>query len=197
VQQREIGARRERSLAIIHREPELLVPGDVDFIAHALVVPATDPGEIEWRDANVEKIAMDLAKAFEEAEGANVKFVHTPSLARAAGLPEHPGFDLLSLRHDNQQRCIEVKGRVGTGEIEITDNEWARACNLRSDYWLYVVYHCGTPTPQLVRVQDPFGNLLVRPFSRTQSVERTIRATVESSGVKIGHTQILEVGEIQ
>lgn len=195
-QQRELGNRRERALSIIRREPELLVPGDVDFIAHALVVPSTDPTELEWRDANVEQIAMDLAKAFEEAEGGAVKFVHTPNLARAAGLPEHPGFDLLSLRHGNQQRCIEVKGRVGTGEIEITDNEWARACNLRSDYWLYVVYHCGTSTPQLVRVQDPFGSLLVRPFSRNQSVERTIRATVESSGVKIGHAQILEVGDI-
>lgn len=195
-QQREINTRREHSLTILRREPELLVPGDVDFIAHALVVPATDPIEIEWRDANVEQIAMDLAKAFEEAEGARVKFVHTPSLAKAAGLPDHPGFDLLSLRRSNEQRCIEVKGRVGTGEIEITDNEWARACNLRDDYWLYVVYNCGTSTPQLVRVQDPFGSLLVRPFSRKQTVERTIRATVESGGVKIGHAQVMEACEV-
>ncbi len=195
-QQREIGARRDRALAILRREPELIVPGDVEFIAHALVVPSTDPGESDWREANVEQIAMDLAKAFEEADGANVKFVHTPGLARAAGLPDHPGFDLLSLRPGNRQRCIEVKGRAGTGEIEITDNEWARACNLRDDYWLYVVYHCGTPTPQLVRVQDPFESLLVRPFSKTQTIERTIRATVELGGVKIGHAQILEVGDI-
>jgi transcriptional regulator with XRE-family HTH domain len=195
-QQRDIGVRREHALAIIRREPELFVPGDVDFIAHALVVPATDPGEIEWRNANVEQIAMDLAKAFEQAEGAIVKCVHIPGLARAAGLPDHPGFDLLSVRTGNQQRCIEVKGRAGTGEIEVTDNEWARACNLREDYWLYVVYHCGTSTPQLVRVQDPFESLLVRRFSKTQTVERTIRATVESSGVKIGHSQILEVGEL-
>ncbi|MAT40372.1 MAG: hypothetical protein CL946_12290, partial [Ectothiorhodospiraceae bacterium] len=195
-QQREISTRKARALAIIHREPELLVPGDVDFIAHALVVPTTDKSEIEWRDKNVEQIAMDLSKAFEEAEGGKVKYVHTPALARAADLPDHPGFDLLSQRPNDQQRCIEVKGRVGTGEIEITDNEWARACNLREDYWLYVVYHCGTPTPQLVRVQDPFGNLLVRPFNRTQTTERTIHATVESGGVRIGHAQIMEAGDI-
>ncbi|NLO34549.1 MAG: DUF3883 domain-containing protein, partial [Candidatus Hydrogenedentes bacterium] len=195
-QQRELSSRRERAISIIRREPELLVPGDVDFIAHALVVPATDPAEIEWRDANVEQIAMDIAKAFEEAEGAKVKFVHTPSLARAAGLPQHPGFDLLSIRHGDQQRCIEVKGCSGTGEIQITENEWARACNLREDYWLYVVYHCGTSTPQLVRIQDPFGTLLVRLFSRTQTVDRTIHATVETSGVKIGHAQIMEIGKI-
>lgn len=195
-QQRELSGRRERSLTIIRREPELIVPGDVDFIAHALVVPSTDPAELEWREANVEQIAMDLTKAFEEAEGATVKFVHNPKLARSAGLPDNPGFDILSIRPGNRQHCIEVKGRVGAGEIEVTDNEWARACNLREDYWLYVVYHCGTPTPQLVRVQDPFGSLLVRPFSRTQTVERTIRGTVETSGVRIGHAQIMEVGEM-
>lgn len=195
-QQRDLSNRLERIISVIRREPELLVPGDVDFIAHALVVPSTDPAELEWRDANVEQIAMDLAKAFEEAEGATVKFVHTPKLARAVSLPDHPGFDILSLRSSNRQRCIEVKGRVGAGEIEVTDNEWARACNLREDYWLYVVYHCGTSTPQLVRVQDPFGSLLVRPFSKTQKIERTIRSTVETSGVRIGHAQILEVGEV-
>jgi superfamily II DNA or RNA helicase/DNA-binding XRE family transcriptional regulator len=191
-QQRELGDRRERALSIIRREPELLVPGDVDFIAHALVVPATDPAELEWRDANVEQIAMDLAKAFEEAEGGAVKYVHTPKLARAAGLPENPGFDLLSVRAGKRQRCIEVKGRIGSGEIEVTDNEWARACNLREDYWLYVVYHCGSPAPQLVRIQDPFDKLLVHPFVKTQRVE----TTREISGVRVGQTQILEAGEV-
>jgi superfamily II DNA or RNA helicase len=186
-QQRDLSNRLERSLTMIRREPELLVPGDVVFIAHALVVPSTDPAELEWRDANVEQIAMDLAKAFEEAEGATVKFVCTPKLARAAGLPDYPGFDILTLRSlGNQQRCIEVKGRIGAGDVEITDNEWARACNLRGDYWLYVVYHCGTSKPQLVRVQDPFGSLLVRQ----------IRGTMESGGVRVGHARIMEVAQI-
>lgn len=194
-QQRDLASRRERAIAIIRREPELLVPGDVDFIAHALVVPSIDPADLEWRDANVEQIAMDLVKAFEEAEGATVKFVHTPKLARSAGLPDHPGFDVLSLRAGSRRRCIEVKGRAESGDVDITDNEWAKACNLREDYWLYVVYHCGSPTPQLVRVQDPFGSLLVRPFNRTQAVERTIRATVDTSGVRIGYTQVMEAGE--
>jgi hypothetical protein len=107
--QRDSSNRLETILNVIRREPELIVPGEVNFIAHALVVPSIDPAELEWRDANVEQIAMDLAKAFEEAEGATVKFVHTPKLARAAGLPDHPGFDVLSVRSGNRQRCIEVK----------------------------------------------------------------------------------------
>jgi len=194
-QQRELRARRDRSLAVIRREPELIVPGSIDYIAHALVVPSGAQADRERLDANVEMIAMNLVKACEETAGATVRFVHTPELARAAGLPEHPGFDVLSLRPGDERRCIEVKGRAATGEIEVTDNEWARACNLRGEYWLYVAYHCATPTPQLVRVQDPFAKLLVRPFTKCQTITRTITATTENSGVRISEQQINAAGE--
>lgn len=191
-QQRDLRARRDQALAIIRREPELIVPGNIDFIAHALVVPSSAKADRERLDANVEQIAMNLVKAYEEASGATVRFVHTPELARAAGLPENPGFDILSLRKGKERRCIEVKGRAAIGEIEVTDNEWARACNLRDEYWLYVAYHCATPTQQLVRVQDPFDKLLVRPFSKSQ----TITATVETGGVRISQQQVTEAGEM-
>jgi superfamily II DNA or RNA helicase/DNA-binding XRE family transcriptional regulator len=191
-QQRALSQRRDKALAMLRREPELIVPGAVEFIAHALVVPSTDQADLERHQANIEQIAMDLVRAFEEGAGAKVRFVHTPELARAAGLPDHPGFDVLSIRPSHERRCIEVKGRANTGEIEVTDNEWARACNLRADYWLYAVYHCTTPTPQMVRVQDPFEKLLVRPFTKTQIVE-TVR---EVGGVRIAHAQVLEVGEV-
>ncbi|MBM4081893.1 MAG: DUF3883 domain-containing protein [Planctomycetes bacterium] len=61
-----------------------------------------------------------------------------------------------------EKRAIEVKGRAGTSDIEVTANEWAKACNMRQGYWLYAVYDCATPNPRLVRVQDPFGNLLAK-----------------------------------
>ena len=195
-QQRELRHRRDQALVVIRREPELLVPGSIDFIAHALVVPSAAKADRERLDVNVEQIAMDLVRVYEEASGASVRFVHTPELAQAAGLPEHPGFDVLSIRPGDERRCIEVKGRAATGEIEVTDNEWARACNLRADYWLYVAYHCATPAPQLVRVQDPFGKLLVRPFSRAQTATRTITATVETGGARISQQQVTEAGEV-
>lgn len=191
-QQRGLAAQRDRALSIIRREPELIVPGDVNFIAHALVVPSTEQADIEQLQANVEQIAMELTRAYEEAAGAKVKFVHTPELARKEGLPDHPGFDVFSHRKSGGRRCIEVKGRAGTGEIQVTDNEWARACNLRQDYWLYVVYHCATSTPQIVRVQDPFDKLLVKPFKKTQIVE----SVQEIGGVRISHSQVMEVGEV-
>ena len=40
-------------------------------------------------------------------------------------------------------------------------NEWRQACNLGERYWLYAVFGCATPAPQLYRVQDPFRTLLV------------------------------------
>jgi hypothetical protein len=195
-QQRALSTRRDNALTILRREPELIVPGNIDFIAHALVIPSSNPEDIERHQTNVEQVAMELVQAFEEAAGATVKLVHTPALARAAGLPDNPGFDILSQYSDGSRRCIEAKGLSGVGPVEVTENEWAKACNLRQDYWLYVVYHCATPTPQMVRVQDPFEKLLVRPFTKVQTTERTIRSTREVSGVWIGHTQVMEVGEM-
>jgi len=132
------------------------------FVAHALVVPSFDSADMERHQADVEMVAMRVASAFEEAAGASVQDVHTPELARAAGLPDSPGFDLLSVRSRAARRAIEVKGRAGTGEIEVSANEWARACNMREAYWLYAVYDSATARPRLVRVQDPFGRLLAR-----------------------------------
>lgn len=195
-QQRAISSRKEKIVTTLRREPELIVPGDVKFIAHALVITSSEQADIERHHDNVEQIAMDLVRAYEEASGAKVKFVHTPELALAAGLPSNPGFDILSIHSNGSRRCIEVKGLSGIGPVAVTENEWAKACNLRQDYWLYVVYHCATPTPQMVRVQDPFEKLLVRPFTRVKTTENTIISTREVSGVWIGQTQILEVGEV-
>jgi hypothetical protein len=106
-----------------------------------------------------------------------VKDVSTPALAHAAGLPERPGFDLLSLRPSGEERGIEVKGRAGIGDIEITENEWVKACNLRDRYWLYVVYECATAHPRLLRIQDPFEKLIVRAKGGAVIAEQQIFET--------------------
>jgi SNF2 family DNA or RNA helicase len=160
--QRQLANRRDSALAVLRREPELIAPGTITFVAHALVVPSFDPMDLEQHEINVELVAMKIAQAFEEAAGARVLDVHTPELARMAGLPDNPGFDLLSIRSGNERRAIEVKGRAGIGDVEVSANEWAKACNMRQGYWLYATYDCATPSPRLVRVQDPFGSLLAR-----------------------------------
>jgi len=72
------------------------------------------------------------------------------------------GYDLRSHRPDGNVLYIEVKGRAGLNQIQMTENEWRQAANHRDKYWLYTVYHCETQTPQLHRVPDPFGTLLAK-----------------------------------
>lgn len=160
-QQRALKERRQAALLRARREVELIEPGVVEIIATALVQPSQIPEDVRARDLEVERIAMEIAIAAEQAEGAEVQDVSTPPKARLAGLPDYPGFDLFSKR-SGEERGIEVKGRVGTGAIELTENEWARAINERERYWLYAVFDCGTPNPRLFRVQDPFGTLFGR-----------------------------------
>lgn len=164
-QQRGLAQRREQALLRARREVELIQGGQVEILATALVQPSTDPEDIEARDLDVERIAMEVAIAYESARGAEVRDVSTPDKARLAGLNDYPGFDLLSKR-TGEERSIEVKGRVGEGPIELTENEWARACILRERYWLYAVFDCGSARPRLLRVQDPFGTLIARARGR-------------------------------
>jgi hypothetical protein len=174
--QRNLSAQRERACAELMMEPDLVRAEEPVFIAHALVVPSTDPEERKRHDREVEKIAMLKAIGFEEEHGRLVVDVSAPEKAVMQGLEAWPGFDLLS-RHANGQagngkgavpagrqgpNAIEVKGRAGVGEIEVSDNEWAKACNLRDRYWLYVVFNCAGAHPELHRIQDPFGKLIAR-----------------------------------
>ena len=53
-----------------------------------------------------------------------------------------------------------MKGRAGVGDVELTENEWAKACNQRDRYWLYVVFECASYQPRLLRICDPFGLLI-------------------------------------
>jgi hypothetical protein len=177
--QHALAAQRERAVAILHREPDLVEVGEVTFLTHALVIPSSDPAERERHDQEIERIAMQVARAYEESLDARVDDVSTPELARLAGFEKSPGFDLLSHRSNDEKRCIEVKGRRAVGDIELTENEWAKAANLRQDYWLYTVYDCATAHPRLLRVQDPFVKLLVRA----------------KGGVIIGEASVFDVAE--
>jgi len=159
-QQQMLTSKKESLLAVLKREPDLIGPGEIKLLAHALILPSKNPEDKERYDREIELIAVQIARIYEEKGArANVTDVSTPNGALQAGLGATPGFDLLSKRPDGTFRCIEVKGRRGIGDIELTENEWARSANLRRDYWLYVVYDCVTSHPSLFKVRDPFGNL--------------------------------------
>ena len=160
--QKSLESRKREALESLRREPDLIHAETIQFLAHALVLPSDDPEDQKQFDAQVEAIAMKVAISHEEAAGAVVRDVSKPNLARAAGLTDNPGFDLLSQHAVHGQKGIEVKGRAGIGDVELTENEWAKACNERQRYWLYVVFDCGTAHPRLLRVRDPFGKLIVK-----------------------------------
>ncbi len=175
-EQRQLAERRAAVMDAADLEPTLVEARPLRFIAHFLVVPADGDEARQRFDAEVEATAVRVAIAHEEALGAVVQDVSTPAQARAAGLIDWPGFDLLSKRPSGEELAIEVKGRATSGSIELTENEWARACNLREGYWLYVVYGCGSAHSQLLRVQDPFGALVASPTGGMVIDQRQIAA---------------------
>lgn len=145
----------ERSKAMLREEtlPELLEIGDLRRIALAMVVP--DPSE-EAKEAfnrDIEAMAMRIAINYEvDHYSAKVFDVSNPRLGK--------GYDLESHRANGEKIAIEVKGRAGRSVVHMTENEWPTAANVRDKYYLYTVFDCAS-TPQLFRIQDPFGKLLV------------------------------------
>ena len=107
--QRDLTTQRSHTLATLEAEPDLIQAGEVEFLAHALVVPVQDSHEMERYDADVETVAVQVATAYEERFDAEVADVSRPELARRAGLTDWPGFDLRS-RRPGEERAIEVKG---------------------------------------------------------------------------------------
>ncbi len=124
---------------------------------------------------------MQVARIYEEEHhDATVLDVSTAAGALAAGLEEWPGFDLLSHRPLGERMAIEVKGRAGIGDVELSENEFVKACNLRDRYWLYVVFDCAKTTPMLRRIQDPFGKLIYHEKKRVIIDEEAIFAVAEA-----------------
>ena len=181
IRQQALQLHRDQALTTVQREPELIAIANVTFLAHALVLPSSDPEDEKLYDMSAELVAMRIASAHEEAAGARVVDVHAPPLARAAGLTDNPGFDMLSYRPGGEIRQIEVKGRAGaSGKVELSRNEWIAACTNEAAYWLYAVYGCATPTPTLLRVQNPFNKQLGMPKEGWMIDKQEIVAAAES-----------------
>ena len=153
---------REQRLQLLQQQMEL-TPQVPEVLGCAHVVALS---EQEYqsrfgmqRDDEVELIAMDVAMSFERAEGRNPEDV-----SATRGL----GYDVMSQDPaTGVKRYIEVKGRAGTGDVMISENEWNRLGQLGETAWLYVVTECrGAGEPRLTIVQDPANTLMARELSR-------------------------------
>lgn len=153
-QQSQLQDKRASVLLREHRRPEMLDVVTFKRVAVGLVIPDDTPEAKDAYDANIEAIAVRVARNYEvDRYSARVVDVSNPSLAR--------GYDLESHRANGEIVAIEVKGRAARGVVQLTENEWPTAINVRDRYWLYVVVDCAT-TPVLYRVQDPAYKLAVK-----------------------------------
>jgi len=150
----ELNGRLERRRTELAQERHCTI-SDIQRIGVAWVLPHPErqsPKVAPFvRDDEIERIAVEAVIAHERARGWEVTSVEA----------DNRGFDLISRRphpEDPQTaievRFIEVKGRVAVGEVALTTNEYRTAQRLRKDYWLYVVFNCGS-VPEVKLVQDP------------------------------------------
>lgn len=152
--QRELSARIAESRAALRREPELIKPGSITFVTHALVVPSTEVLNCKHSARTLKAAAISTAGRFEEKEGRSVTEASAHSSPIFSGR-QHRGFDLLSL--DNKEtRAIAVKARNGIGDVDLTENEMAQSGSLTDRYWIYVVYDSVSDCPLLLRLRNPF-----------------------------------------
>jgi len=149
------------------RNIEVVRPGPVRYLASFSVVPASKVDQLASlvedpvAKAASELAAMQVAMAHERSRGWEPVDV---SLQKV-------GFDIRSLSPADPQtgrrdiRRIEVKGRQRGAPVRLTENEWRKARQLGSSYWLYVVWDPQHETREMVRICNP-GDLLgpyIRP----------------------------------
>lgn len=150
----ELNGRLERRQAELQQERNCTI-SDITRHGAAWVIPHPERAKPEIanlvRDDEIECLAVDAVIAYENARGREVESVES----------DNRGFDLISRRPHPEDpktalevRFIEVKGRSIIGEVALTANEYRTAQRLRKDYWLYVVFNCGS-NPDIQVVQDP------------------------------------------
>lgn len=166
-QQADLDAIKAETLLYEQRRPDLVDIVKLERVALAVVVPDPTPETREAYDKDIEAIAMRIARNFEiDNYQARVFDVSAPHLAR--------GYDLESHRANGDKVVIEVKGRAGRGPVQLTENEWPTAANVRDKYWLYVVVDCATD-PKLFRVRDPIRLAFRTRQSFTINIGEVIR----------------------
>lgn len=138
----------------IQREKSLTVSSPSFLGAVRVTVPDVIRDEMK-SDPETEKIAMDAVMEYETRNGRRPEDV-----SKEIG----PGYDIRSWDGEGNARYIEVKGRKGKGAVALSKNEWLKARNLGSDYYLYVVWdtesHPDVTGPKIVR--DPANTLAAK-----------------------------------
>jgi len=114
------------------------------YVGIIRVQPPEHIGQEMRSDAEIERIGMTFVMEHERIAGRIPEDVSAQNL----------GFDIRSTAKDGSTRYIEVKARVETGRVALTQNEWFKAKRFKNDYYLYAVMNAGS-SPQLYIIQNP------------------------------------------
>lgn len=143
--------RYERALeelqGMLEQERQLTLSTPV-FLGAARIVPAAQPDDSMSSDPEIERLAMQIAMAYERENGRQPEDVSFENL----------GYDIRSTSAQGRNFYIEVKGRAGSGAVALTKNEWFMAQRFGDAYYLYVVFDV-THQPKLYRIQNPAKTL--------------------------------------
>ena len=116
-----------------------------NFVGVIRVIPSSSVEVAMKSDAKIEQVGMQVTMRYEEEQG------RVPEDVAAENL----GFDVRSTDPTGVKRYIEVKARAGYGAVVLTQNEWFKAQQFQSDYFLYVVLNAATQKPELHIIQNP------------------------------------------
>ncbi|HZQ75080.1 MAG TPA: DUF3883 domain-containing protein [Burkholderiales bacterium] len=176
----ELNARLERRRLEMQQERHCTI-SDIQRHGSAWVLPHPERARADVaplvRDDEIEHLAVQAVIEYERARGWEVVSVEE----------ENRGFDLVSRKPHPEDpktaievRFIEVKGRSVVGEVLLSTNEYKTAQRLREDYWLYVVFNCGTK-PDIKIVQDP-AQLDWKPIVKIEHYHVRPQAILDSAG---------------
>ena len=115
-----------------------------NYLGAIRVLPSAVESAIMSSTTEIEWIGMETAMRYEREQGREPEDVSAENL----------GFDVRSTDSAGVKRYIEVKARAGLGAVTLTQNEWFKAKQFKSDYFLYVVLNAATH-PELHIIQNP------------------------------------------
>ncbi len=138
--------------ATIAQENELTMKMP-NYLGAVRVLPSTVEVAIIPSTNEIERIGMETTMRYECEQGRIPEDVSAENL----------GFDVRSTDTAGVKRYIEVKARSELGPVTLTQNEWFKAKQFRSDYFLYVVLNAAT---------HPDLHIIQNPAEQTQPAER-------------------------
>ncbi len=125
-------------------QEQILRMNSPNYLGAVRVLPSAVEPAIIPNTAEIERIGMETAMRYEREQGRNPEDVSAENL----------GFDVRSTDSEGVRRYIEVKARSEPGAVTLTQNEWFKAKQFKSDYFLYVVLNAATQ-PELLIIQNP------------------------------------------